>query len=462
LSRGKSERRIQIQDGSPTAIESSLEDDGFARTLEEGGLITSTDRIKIDKFARDRETSQTSAVLALRLLDAKSLYKAIRNAARNQICETFEWQTGNYQWTRSVEEADSAGKPHDILDLLQKQIPLRWGSDRLFQSLMPDSEAYGDIPPRFKRVAGKLALAGGQAERAIARLDGRVPLGQILGECAGDPLAASTLWTLLHAGIMRVSSDPRSSESVPTEMQIEVEVFATTSVADGAEHAASSSTTSAAKSRTDATSDALKVEIQTLLEQLPKLDHYNALGLGASASPGDIKRAYFKAAKKFHPDALARLGLEDLRDEAARVFGRIAEAFETLSDPNKKAAYDAGGSDEPEIDSARLAQAETSFRKGEILIRMGNFASALEYLEPAVELWPEEPAYQAGLGWALYKQPRSDTARAREHLEIASSQAPDDAVILFRLGVVLRALGETEAANATLVRARALDPSIEE
>jgi hypothetical protein len=33
---------------------------------------------------------------------------------------------------------------------------------------------------------------------------------------------------------------------------------------------------------------------------------------------------------------------------------------------------------------------------------------------------------------------------------------------LFRLGVVLRALGETEAADAVLTRARAIDPSIEE
>ena len=93
---------------------------------------------------------------------------------------------------------------------------------------------------------------------------------------------------------------------------------------------------------------------------------------------------------------------------------------------------------------------------------MGNFHGALDYLEPAVDLWPDEPAYQSGLGWALYKQQRTDAARAREHLEIASSQAPDDAVILFRLGTVLRAMGESESGDATIARARKLDPSVEE
>jgi tetratricopeptide (TPR) repeat protein len=462
LARGNCERRIQVEDGSPIAIESSLEDDAFAHTLEDNGLIMPGDRIKIERLARDREIPQTSAVLALRLLDAKSLYKAIRSSTRNQICETFEWQTGQYQWTEPSETGQPAGKPHDILNLLQEQLPRRWGSDRLFQSLMPNSECYGDISPRFRRVAEKLARAGEHARKAIARLDGSVPMGQILGECAGDPLAASTLWTLLHTGILRISTERRSCKAAPVEMQFEVEITSTTSHAGGAANAKSSAAASAAGSKTKASAEALRVEIQTLLEQLSDLDHYNALGVTAQASPADIKRAYFKAAKKFHPDALARLGLEDLRNDAAQVFARIAEAFETLSNSSKKEAYDLGGSDAPEIDTARLAQAETSFRKGEILVRMGNFHGALEYLEPAVELWPDESAYQSVLGWALYKRPRSDAARAREHLEIASSQAPDDALILYRLGVVLRTLGETETADAMITRARSLDPSLEE
>ena len=461
LSHGRCERRIEVQGGSPTAIESSLEDDSFALTLEDSGLITAADRIKVEKFARDRETSQTSALLALQILDVKSLYKAIRSSTRNQICETFEWQTGQYRWTQPGEKEASPGKPYNILKLLQEQLPKRWGSDRLFASLMPDSEIYGDISPRFRRVAEKLAGAGEHAQRAIARLDGSVPVGQILGECAGDSLAAATLWTLIHAGIMRVSTDRRSLENAPSEIQFEFEVTAAPSPTARAGRSTSSTPKTAANSKTDANSEALQVEIQTLLEQLSDLNHYNALGLGANATASDIKRGYFKAAKKFHPDALARLGLEDLRDDAARVFGRIAEAFETLSDPSKRAAYDAGGSDEPEIDTARLAQAETSFRKGEILLRMGNFHGALDYLEPAVDLWPDEPAYQSGLGWALYKQQRTDAARAREHLEIASSQAPDDAVILFRLGTVLRAMGESESGDATIARARKLDPSVE-
>ena len=40
-------------------------------------------------------------------------------------------------------------------------------------------------------------------------------------------------------------------------------------------------------------------EIQTLLGQLSQLDHYSALGLDSGTSAADIKKAYFKAAKKY-------------------------------------------------------------------------------------------------------------------------------------------------------------------
>jgi Flp pilus assembly protein TadD len=464
LAREKSERRIQVQSGAPIAIESNLAEDVFAHTLEDGGLITRDDRIKVERFALDRECPQASAVHALRLLDAKILYKAIRSASRNQLCETFEWQSGFYQWAQPSDDTERTAKPHDILNLFQEQLPRRWGSDRLFQALMPKSECYGDISPRFRRVAEKLARTGEHAERVITRLDGTATLGQILGECAGDPLAAATLWTLLHTGILRVRDKQQygQTDAGALEFEVEVEVLNVAGSPGNGATSSSSAAGKAAATKKDDQREALRSQIQTLLERLPDLDHYAALGLTSEANPAEIKRAYFTAAKRFHPDVLARLGLEDLRDEAAQVFGRIAEAFETLSNATKKAAYDAGGSDEPEIDTARLAQAETSFRKGEILVKMGNFAGALEYLRPAVDLWPSEPAYQAGLGWALYKQPGSDVAGAREHLEIASSLAPNDAVIMFRLGIVIRALGEARTAELLITRARERDPSLEE
>ncbi len=101
-----------------------------------------------------------------------------------------------------------------------------------------------------------------------------------------------------------------------------------------------------------------------------------------------------------------------------------------------------------------------AYRKGEVLVKMGKMADALDYLEPAVEHWPEEPVYQALLGWALFKQPQSNPVRAREHLSIADGQQPNNALTLFRLGLVLRSLRENDTAEKLIARARRLDPDI--
>jgi len=62
-----------------------------------------------------------------------------------------------------------------------------------------------------------------------------------------------------------------------------------------------------------------------------KKDFYRILGINQEADPAKIKRAYRRAAKKYHPDISPK-------DEEK--FRQVQTAYETLSDPEKKAAYD--------------------------------------------------------------------------------------------------------------------------
>ena len=64
-----------------------------------------------------------------------------------------------------------------------------------------------------------------------------------------------------------------------------------------------------------------------------KDDYYQTLGIDRNASQADIKKQYFQLAKKYHPDV-------NKTSDAKEKFAKINNAYETLSDENKRRIYD--------------------------------------------------------------------------------------------------------------------------
>jgi DnaJ-class molecular chaperone len=66
-------------------------------------------------------------------------------------------------------------------------------------------------------------------------------------------------------------------------------------------------------------------------------EFYAILGVGEAASVNDVRKAYRKLARKYHPD------INPGNQAAAERFDRIIEAYEVLSDPEKRSFYDGHG-----------------------------------------------------------------------------------------------------------------------
>lgn len=89
-----------------------------------------------------------------------------------------------------------------------------------------------------------------------------------------------------------------------------------------------------------------KAEILALEGLIDTASHYDILGVNPTAGPDEIRRAYYEASRRFHPDRYFQKDLGSFRARIERLYRRVNEANQVLSEPERRAAYDR---DNPEL-----------------------------------------------------------------------------------------------------------------
>ena len=207
-------------------------------------------------------------------------------------------------------------------------------------------------------------------------------------------------------------------------------------------------------------------------------DYYEVLDVGRRASFVEIKGAYHALARRFHPDRFHK-SESALRRRIDSAFARIAQAYETLSDPSLRATYDgkqtsksrtAGSESAPPAKRANggrdatavseTSRAETSFQRGLEAMQRNRHDEAIRYLAEAAMLSPRDARYRAHYGYALIK--KSNTRRLAEgELQAAVSLDPDNTSYRVMLAELYKELGLRRRAEGELERALAVDPKNE-
>ncbi len=467
LSREAVRKRVWLRDGVPILAESNLPSESLGIQLLDAGRIQRDDYARLVETVRERGCKEGAALLSLGLVGPQELFSALKDQVRRRLLDGFGWPRGEFAvYGGEAPAGDAAAFRCDPVALTQEGVAIHWSPSRIRGELAPHLDRYPERSNRFAALAGRL-LRDGEVDALLDALDGTRSLGDALVRASG-PSALAAVWVLdrlgaIHWQTTAVPSEEKESEEdcAAGELDFEIVVGSGAHAADDGLERKAASGRPAATLSSASDGETLASEIRALHDSLAERDYYELLGVSREASAADVKRAYLGAAKRFHPDGLARLGLEALRPQAQEVFARIARAHETLSDAAQRRDYDQGlAGDGAHGQVQRVVQAEALYRKAEIMMRAGNWGGAYEFLRPAVQLWPDECAYQSALGWTLYKKLPSDPSTARAHLEAAVALDARDPVAHFRLGLVLRALGEAAAADRELQRAKQLDPKV--
>jgi tetratricopeptide (TPR) repeat protein len=473
LRQGRVEKRIQLHEGSPVLVESNRASEGLISMLVEAGGIRPDEGERATELVRSQQCRELAALLAIKVLGPKELFLALRDHVKRSLIDCFGWSGGEFELSRE-EAPPQEGQPLqiDLLALVQEGIAGHLRPDQTLTALGSRVSEYPRPAQYFARA--RKSLVEDEPLRALLdSLDGSMTTWEALQQVS-SPDAFAAFWILDAFGALEYSAEAAAVEEEDSggeasdEMEIEIVVSDGPESApmsdaaprsDASPGAATASHEAVAADVEDSEIATLRDEIGGMHRRLGEITLYELLGVERDATPAQIKRAYIQAAKRLHPDALSSLGLAEIKQEANVVFAEIVRAHSTLLDDEERRSYDASLEGHSAIDANQLAQAEALFRKGDILLRAGNFLGALEFLEAATRLWPEESDYQSAYAWALHRKNPPETERAREHLEKAIALDGGNAEAHKRLGLVLKELGENEAAAATLARARELGPA---
>ena len=87
--------------------------------------------------------------------------------------------------------------------------------------------------------------------------------------------------------------------------------------------------------------EAFQIETQALAQILEELDYFQILKIGQNASPNEIKAAYYRESRAYHPDRFSTLEAGELKDNIGRIYKRINEAYVCLRGDVKRMKYKA-------------------------------------------------------------------------------------------------------------------------
>lgn len=199
---------------------------------------------------------------------------------------------------------------------------------------------------------------------------------------------------------------------------------------------------------------AWRESIQLRAATIDKEDYFTVLGVPRDVTQSVLQGAYFGLAKMWHPDRLPP-ELDDVKELAARCFGRISDAFQTLNDAQKRNEYvtrlqQAAISPEEQEKVQRVVEAALDFQKAEVFFKKRDLARADEYAKRALEGDPEQADYLALSAWITAelrdKAGEKDFTEQIRQLTTAVDREPRCERALFYRGMLHKRQGRADAA----------------
>lgn len=467
LSRDQINKRIYFDNGTMTFANSSFRGDRLGEFLVRNGKLTKSHLALASQRVVDTGRRLGETFVSMGLLTETEMEVGVAAQVLSIIYSVFPWDSGKYRFQ------EHARPIAEDLALKLPTIPVILEGVRQIQDAESIRRALGE-PASIVSYARDCSVPptdctlNPQESFVLSRVDGQCSVADIiLLSPLPEDETRRCLYALVSGGFLELGG--KSSHLTPSSRKV--------------------NPLGIDSPRLDPPKDERRAQTQDLSpeEQWIRDDvdakraavasgtYYDWLELRHGASSEDIKKAYLRMIKRYHPDRLRSEQLTYLRKDLEELLSQMTEAYQTLTSPVARRRFDnslrseaARGEDlsprhaEPKPATSIGASSLDSiaaryYREAKKHFSEKHFHETVELMEEAVRFDPSKPKYHKLLACALAKNPFWGK-RAEEHYQKALELSPFDFDCLVGLAELYDAAGMTTRAKTLFAQALELEP----
>ncbi len=469
VTRGTERRSVRFQDGRIVGAQASDPEEQMGPVLVRQGFLSQADLDRAREVMTREQKRLGRALRDLGVWDEARKEEALALHAREVLLKLFSWTEGEYAFEELPADAGAAAD-ETTRKLSTGQLIL--DAARGVEDYPVVHEALGDLDRvlvlasdamlRFQNIM--LTPADGFV---LSRVDGEMTAREVVQVTPFSPEEAEkSLFCLLCTGALEYNPAEAAPRAAPRP-------------APPPQPAAAAPPPGAAGAQQRGLS-ARRREVLEKFAGLKTQSHFEVLEIAPDAAADSVKDAYFRLAKRFHPDAYHREAvLEDIKDKLDAIFIRLGEAYDVLRNPRTRASYESGlharapaaaapvvaaGPGPVMVDQAQQSQRDTvALRKAEKLVEQQKYWDVIQLLEGVVPRLAGKQRQRArmALGRAYLKNPNW-LKEGEELVRQVVAEDPTHAAAYLLLGQLYKERGLKARALSMLRKAVELDPENEQ
>lgn len=430
---GEIVKKIYIRNGDMIFSASNQDEDRL------GDILLIEGKISKDQFDRSviemKRTGQRQGMALVRLgyLAPAELVNAVHHQVEHIIESLFDLEGGRFEFqerplpseevitlTLSAANLIYRGiKKINNISRIQKELP---SMDHLLSFSTDPLDLFQDL------------ILDDAEKKIISRIDGKTSIKDIISITQLDSFETlKTLCALLSIGTIEVRENAAAGIEIPEVVEEFLE---------------------------EKTEIRTSTEVREMIEDMHRnfedLGYYNVLGVRDRASGSEIKSAYYKAAKRYHPDMHFYLEDSTLKDKLGDIFSYVYLAYSTLTDPQKKSEYDKMITVKPAKPAAVQEKARAVFEKGKNHLKKKNYEDAERLFAEAAYFGATIAEHHYYYGLTLIRL--NKFKEAEKAFERARKLEPHNTGYLSELGFTYLALGFPARAKGFFEKALSISP----